>query len=54
MILLLNLEWVLMMMIFSVEDLAEAWWVVVNSKHSLLIVLAEWEVVWEPLLVNKL
>jgi hypothetical protein len=54
MILLLNLEWVLMMMIFSVVDLVEAWWVVAISKHSHLIILAVWEVVWEHLLVNKL
>jgi hypothetical protein len=49
MILLRNLEWALMTMIFLVEDLVEA-----ISKHSLLIVLAVWEVVWEHLLVNKL
>ena len=54
MILLLNLEWVLMMMIFSVVDLVEAWWVVAIFNHSHLIVSAEWEAVWEHLLVNKL
>lgn len=59
MILLRNLEWGLMMKIFSAEDLVEvwwavAWWVVTISKHSLLIVLAAWEVVWEHLSVNKL
>lgn len=54
MILSLNSEWVFMMMIFSVEALEEAWWVVVNSNNSLQIVLAVWEVVWDNLLVNKL
>lgn len=55
MILLRNSEWALMTTtIFSVEDLAEAWWAVASSNHSNQIVLAGWEVVWEHLWVNKL